>query len=70
MAEPRSIVSPAEWEEARQALLVREKDLTRAADVLAAARRRMPMMRLASDYALEGPDGQVRLVDAFEGGAS
>ena len=36
------IVSPQEWEAARQQLLVKEKELTRARDALAAERRRMP----------------------------
>ena len=36
------IVSPQEWEAAREQLLVKEKDLTRARDALAAERRRMP----------------------------
>ena len=34
------VVSPQEWEAARQQLLVKEKELTRARDVLAAERRR------------------------------
>ena len=37
-----SIVSPQEWEAARQQLLVKEKALTRSRDALAAERRRMP----------------------------
>jgi predicted dithiol-disulfide oxidoreductase (DUF899 family) len=61
------VVSPTEWEEARQDLLVREKEMTRAADALAAARRRMPMTRLDPGYVVAGPDGPVRLVDVFEG---
>jgi len=65
-ASPRSVVSAAAWEQARQELLVREKELTRAADALAAARRRMPVQQL-SDHVLEGVDGPVRLVDVFEG---
>ena len=36
------VVSPKEWEAARQRLLVKEKELTRARDALAAERRRMP----------------------------
>src|SRR6266446_4915791 len=36
------IVSTKEWEAAREQLLVKEKDLTRARDALAAERRRMP----------------------------
>ncbi len=35
-------VSSKEWEAARQNLLVKEKELTRARDALAAERRRMP----------------------------
>ena len=38
------IVSPQEWEAARQQLLVKEKALTRARDALAAERRRMPWL--------------------------
>ncbi|MGH2775169.1 MAG: DUF899 family protein, partial [Actinomycetota bacterium] len=34
------IVSPEEWKTARQKLLVKEKELTRARDALAAQRRR------------------------------
>ena len=36
------IVSQQEWEAERQRLLVKEKELTRARDALAAERRRMP----------------------------
>jgi hypothetical protein len=39
------IVSSAEWEAARQQILVKEKALTRARDALAAERRRMPGWR-------------------------
>jgi len=38
------IVSPQEWEAARQQLLVKEKELTHARDALAAERRRMPWL--------------------------
>jgi predicted dithiol-disulfide oxidoreductase (DUF899 family) len=40
-----SVVSPQAWKAARQQLLVQEKELTRARDALAAARRRMPPWR-------------------------
>ncbi|MGH3399818.1 MAG: DUF899 family protein, partial [Streptosporangiaceae bacterium] len=36
------IVSAAEWEAARERLLAKEKELTRARDAMAAQRRRMP----------------------------
>ena len=38
------IVSLPEWEAARQQLLVKEKEVTRARDALAAERRRMPWL--------------------------
>ena len=49
------IVSPQEWDTAREDLLVKEKELTRARDALAAERRRMPRMAVDKDYAFEGP---------------
>ena len=61
------IVSPQEWEAARQELLVEEKELTRARDALAAERRRMPWMAVEKDYRFEGPDGDASLLDLFEG---
>jgi predicted dithiol-disulfide oxidoreductase (DUF899 family) len=62
-----SIVSQHEWEAARQGLLVKEKELTRARDALAAERRRMPRMAVEKDYAFEGPNGPASLGDLFEG---
>jgi predicted dithiol-disulfide oxidoreductase (DUF899 family) len=61
------IVSPEEWEAARQELLVREKEVTRARDALAAERRRMPWMAVEKEYRLEGPNGPASLDDLFEG---
>jgi predicted dithiol-disulfide oxidoreductase (DUF899 family) len=61
------IVSPQEWEEARQQLLVKEKELTRARDAMAASRRRMPWLAIEKPYAFEGPQGMVSLLDLFEG---
>ena len=43
------IVSPQDWEAARQKLLVKEKELTRVRDALAAERRRMPWVALEKD---------------------
>jgi predicted dithiol-disulfide oxidoreductase (DUF899 family) len=63
----RSIVSAPEWESAREALLVREKELTRARDALAAERRRMPMTAVEKEYAFEGPGGPATLLDLFAG---
>jgi predicted dithiol-disulfide oxidoreductase (DUF899 family) len=61
------IVSPEEWEAARAALLVKEKEVTRARDALAAARRRMPMVLVEKAYRFEGPDGPATLLDLFDG---
>jgi len=62
------IVSPQEWEAARQQLLVKEKDLTRARDALAAERRRMPWLAVENEYQFDGPQGKASLLDLFEGG--
>ena len=61
------IVSPQEWEAAREALLVKEKALTRARDALAAERRRMPGMAVEREYRFDGPDGPASLLDLFAG---
>jgi predicted dithiol-disulfide oxidoreductase (DUF899 family) len=61
------IVSPQEWEAAWEEMLVKEKEVTRARDALAAQRRRMPRMAVEKDYRFEGPNGPARLVDLFEG---
>ena len=61
------VVSPLEWETARQQLLVKEKASTRARDVLAAARRRMPWTKIEKEYTFDSPRGKVHLVDLFEG---
>jgi predicted dithiol-disulfide oxidoreductase (DUF899 family) len=60
-------VSPEEWLEARKALLIEEKDLTRRRDALNAERRRLPMVRVDKDYVFEGPAGRAGLLDLFEG---
>ena len=61
------IVSAEEWEAARQQLLVKEKELTHARDAMAAERRRMPWVAVEKEYAFDGPNGKVSLLDLFEG---
>src|SRR4051812_29549792 len=62
------VVSPPEWQAARDALLAEEKEATLARDALAAKRRRLPMVRIDKDYAFAVPDGSnVSLRDLFEG---
>ena len=61
------VVSAAEWQVAHDALLAKEKEATRARDALAAERRRSPMVLIDKDYVFQGPEGEARLVDMFEG---
>lgn len=61
------VVSLEEWRAAREELLVKEKEATRARDALAAERRRLPMVLIEKPYAFDGPTGPVRLIDLFEG---
>ena len=61
------IVSAQEWEKAREELLVKEKQVTRAQDALAAERRRMPWLAVDEPYAFDGPSGRVMLPDLFDG---
>jgi predicted dithiol-disulfide oxidoreductase (DUF899 family) len=62
-----TVVSAKEWESAWQELLVKEKELTRVRDAMAAARRRMPWLAVEKKYEFEGPKGKVSLLDLFEG---
>jgi len=61
------IVSAQEWESARQKLLVKEKEVTRAQDALAAERRRMPWLAVTESYEFDGPDGTASLLELFGG---
>jgi predicted dithiol-disulfide oxidoreductase (DUF899 family) len=61
------IVSAQEWQAARQQLLVKEKEVLRAHDALAAQRRRMPWLAVDKTYTFDGPDGRVSLLDLFDG---
>jgi predicted dithiol-disulfide oxidoreductase (DUF899 family) len=60
------IVSPAEWEAAREQLLVKEKALTHTRDALAAERRRMPWLAVEKEYEFDGLEGKVSLLDLFD----
>ena len=61
------IVSAEEWEAARQQLLVKEKEMTRARDAMAAQRRRMPWLAVERAYEFEGSEGRASLLDLFAG---
>jgi predicted dithiol-disulfide oxidoreductase (DUF899 family) len=61
------VVSQTEWQAAREELLAREKEATRARDALAAERRRLPRVRIEEDYVFDGPAGRATLPELFEG---
>jgi predicted dithiol-disulfide oxidoreductase (DUF899 family) len=61
------IVSAGEWDAALQDMLVKEKEVQRARDALAAQRRRMPWTPVDKDYVFDGPDGKLSLLDLFDG---
>jgi predicted dithiol-disulfide oxidoreductase (DUF899 family) len=61
------IVSAPEWEAALGQLLIKEKELLRSRDALAAHRRRMPWVEVDKGYTFDGPDGRASLLDLFGG---
>jgi predicted dithiol-disulfide oxidoreductase (DUF899 family) len=65
MAKPE-IVAAEDWQQARDELMVAEKEATRALDALAARRRRLPMVKVGA-YEFDAPGGPKSLVDLFEG---
>jgi hypothetical protein len=58
------IVSQQEWETARRQLYVKEKQLSRSRDALAAERRRMPWVAVEKRYQFDGPQGSMSLLDS------
>jgi predicted dithiol-disulfide oxidoreductase (DUF899 family) len=63
----QKIVSRDEWLAARLELLEQEKEFTHRRDELSARRRDLPLVRIDKPYVFHGPDGDVRLVDLFDG---
>ena len=61
------VVSLGEWEAALQKLRAKEKEATKARDALAAERRRLPRVPIDKGYVLQGPHGEAKLPDLFEG---
>ena len=56
-----------EWLSARNALLEREKELTRRSDELARERRELPWVPVEKEYVFETEDGQKTLAELFDG---
>ena len=61
------VVPRERWLAERQALLAREKEITRLRDQLARERRALPWVRIAKDYAFDTPQGRRTLAGLFEG---
>ena len=61
------IVSAEAWDAARAELLVKEKEVMRARDALAAERRRMPWLAVDKEYRFDTANGEQSLVDLFDG---
>jgi len=66
-AGPAKVVSEREWLEARQALLKREKELTRLRDEVSRERRQLPRVKVEKDYLFAGPKKKETLADLFDG---
>jgi predicted dithiol-disulfide oxidoreductase (DUF899 family) len=67
MSNRPEVASRADWLIARRELLAEEKGMTRARDQLSAKRRRLPMVRIDTEYSFEGTNGGVTLPDLFDG---
>src|SRR5712691_612853 len=65
--ESHTVVSEADWIDARKQLLAKEKEFTRLRDRLSQQRRDLPWVRVEKQYAFEGPNGQETLADLFDG---
>jgi predicted dithiol-disulfide oxidoreductase (DUF899 family) len=65
--EQHKVVSPQEWLDARIELLVKEKELTRLRDAIAAQRRALPWVAIEKEYVFDAPEGPVTLSDLFDG---
>ena len=61
------VVSHEEWQREIDQLRVKEKEITRATDVVNALRRKLPMFSIDKDYEFEGEEGKVTLLDLFDG---
>jgi predicted dithiol-disulfide oxidoreductase (DUF899 family) len=61
------VVDRQTWQTEIDRLLVREKAHTREGDAIAAARRRLPMVEVDASTPLVGADGEIPLIDVFEG---
>lgn len=61
------VVSHEQWTAAIEAFRRKDKAQTRQRDALNAERRRLPMERIEKHYLFKGAEGEVSLLDLFEG---
>ncbi|MFF1873088.1 DUF899 domain-containing protein [Streptomyces sp. CB03911] len=61
------VATREEWLQARKELLEKEKQLTRLHDEVVAARPELPMVKVDKDYVFHGPQGELSLLDLFQG---
>jgi predicted dithiol-disulfide oxidoreductase (DUF899 family) len=61
------IMSREEWADAREKLLVREKEHTRLGDDLAQQRRELPWVPVDKEYRFETDEGTRKLAELFDG---
>ena len=61
------VVDQREWDAALAAMTERERGAAAAMHDVAAARKRMPMVRVERDYRFEGLEGQRSLPELFDG---
>jgi predicted dithiol-disulfide oxidoreductase (DUF899 family) len=60
------VVSPSEWLAARKALLLKEKEFTKARDELSRLRRELPWTKVEKSYVFEGASGRQSLAELFD----
>jgi predicted dithiol-disulfide oxidoreductase (DUF899 family) len=61
------VVEPEEWQAARKELQAREQELAAVQEAVRTARQQLPMVRVDKDYVFRGADGELSLLDLFEG---
>lgn len=61
------VVSAEEWQRSLDEFAVQEKIVTRQRDALNAQRRRLPMVRVDSAYRFKGSEGELSLLELFDG---
>lgn len=61
------IVSAEEWKAGSKRFLAKEKAHSKARDALVSERRRLPWTEIEKDYEFIGPEGNLSLLDLFQG---